>query len=322
MPPRLSRLLPDELPGYRRITLITLISLVAIIVVGATVRLTDSGLGCNSWPGCESDSLTPHSASDFHGMVEFINRLVNGVVIVITVAAVLGARRLRAERPDLYRWSLGLPVWVLGNAVVGGMVVLLHLDPVSVMGHFLVSLGAVWNAVVLYTRAHEPRAASRRPQAVGTVVTACRLLLVAATVVMVTGTIVTGSGPHAGDERADRLDFVVADVARIHGIAVMLFLGLTLAVLAMARRGDAAPVVGRRLNELLTVLVAQGAIGYLQYFNGVPALLVGFHVLGAAVLWVAVVRVHLALSAPVPAGPEDAARSAPSAAVAAQALSS
>lgn len=301
VPLRPPRLLPGDVAGYRRITLVTLVSLVAIIVMGATVRLTDSGLGCSTWPACEPDSLTPHSASDFHGMVEFVNRLVNGVVILVTGVAVLGARRVRDQRPDLYRWSLGLPVWVLGNAVVGGLVVILHLDPVSVIGHFLVSLGAVWNAVVLHQRTGEPWPASRRPLAVGSVVTACRLLLVAASLVIVTGTIVTGSGPHAGDERADRLDFVVGDVARLHGIATVLFLGLTLAVLAMARRGDAAPQVERRLVELLVVLVAQGAVGYTQYFTGVPAALVGVHVLGATLVWVAVVRVHLSLSEPVPA---------------------
>jgi cytochrome c oxidase assembly protein subunit 15 len=300
--PRLPRLLPDDLAGYRRITLVTLASLVAIMVTGAAVRLTDSGLGCSSWPSCEPGRLTPHSASDFHGMVEYVNRMITGVVMLFTVVAVLGARRLRdrAGRTDLYRWSLGLPVWVLGNAVVGGLVVILHLAPVSVIGHFIVSLGAVWNAVVLHWRAGEPGpAASRRPLAVGTLVTASRLLLVAAGLVIVSGTIVTGSGPHAGDARADRLDFVVGEVARLHGIAMVLFLGLTLAVLWMARRGDAAPPVSSRLVELLVVLVAQAAVGYTQYFTGVPAVLVGVHVLGAALVWTAVVRVYLSLSEPV-----------------------
>jgi len=295
--------------AYRRITLITLASLVAIMVTGASVRLTDSGLGCSTWPSCEPDSFTPHSASDLNGMVEFVNRLITGVVMLFTLVAVVGARRFRDERPELFRWSLGLPVWVLGNAVVGGMVVILHLDPLSVIGHFLVSLGAVWNAVVLHERAGEAAnpGGVRRPQALPTVVTATRLLLVAAALVIVSGTIVTGSGPHAGDSRADRLDFVVGDVARLHGIAVILFLGLTLAILVMAGRGDAAPLLGRRLRDLLIVLVAQAGVGYTQYFTGVPAVLVGIHVLGAALVWVAVVRVQLALSAPVGAVPPRAA---------------
>jgi cytochrome c oxidase assembly protein subunit 15 len=315
--------------AYRRITLVTLVSLVAIMVTGAAVRLTDSGMGCSTWPSCEPDSFTPHSASDLNGMVEFVNRLITGAVMLFTLVAVVGAHRMRASdrgsRQDLWRWSLGLPVWVLGNAVVGGLVVVLHLDPVSVIGHFLVSLGAVWNAVVLHQRAAErpevvaggpgdpgdsddpgsgdpggPAVAStaRRPLAVGTVVSACRLLVVAAALVIVSGTIVTGSGPHAGDAEADRLDFVVGEVARLHGVAMVLFLVLTLSVLWMARRGDAAPSVERRLRELLVVLVAQAAVGYTQYFTGVPAFLVGVHVLGAALVWVAVVRVVLALSEP------------------------
>jgi cytochrome c oxidase assembly protein subunit 15 len=289
--------------AYRRITLVTLASLVMIMVTGAAVRLTDSGLGCSTWPACEPDSFTPHSASDLNGMVEFVNRVITGVVMLFTLVAVVGARRFREERPELFRWSLGLPAWVLGNAVVGGLVVIFHLAPVSVIGHFLLSLGAVWNAAVLYERAGEPAnpSGARRALAVGSVLTAARLLLVAAALVIVTGTIVTGSGPHAGDQRADRLDFVVGDVARIHGIAMLLFLGLTLLVLAMARRGDAAPSVGRRLTELLVVLVAQAAVGYTQYFTGVPALLVGIHVLGAALVWLAVVRVELGLSEPVTA---------------------
>jgi len=294
---------------YRRITRATLASLVFIMVTGAAVRLTGSGLGCSTWPACEPDSLTPRSASDVHGMVEFVNRLITGVVMLFTAAAVLGARWLRPERPDLFRWSLGLPLWVMGNAVVGALVVWLELSPVSVVGHFLLSLGAVWNAVVLHERAGEPPAAggARRRLAIGAVVDACRLLLPAAALVVVSGTIVTGSGPHAGDERADRLDFAVGDVARLHGIAVILFLGLTLAVLSMARRGDAAPVVARRLGELLAVLVAQAGVGYTQYFLGVPEVLVAVHVLGAALVWIAVMRVWLALSEPVPATGDAAA---------------
>jgi cytochrome c oxidase assembly protein subunit 15 len=189
-------------------------------------------------------------------------------------------------------------------------VVILDLAPMSVIGHFIVSLGAVWNAVVLHARAGEPGPAPvRRALAVGTLITACRLLVVAAGLVIVSGTIVTGSGPHAGDSRADRLDFVVGDVARLHGIATVLFLALTLAVLWMARRGDAAPSVSRRLTELLVVLVCQGAVGYTQYFTGVPAALVGVHVLGAALVWTAVVRVYLSLSEPEPASPTGSSMS-------------
>lgn len=291
------------------------------MVTGAAVRLTGSGLGCPTWPTCEEDSFTPHSASDGHAMIEFTNRLVTGAVMAFTVAAVVGAARRRPRRDDLFRWSLGLPVWVLGNGIVGLLVVVLELSPISVIGHFLLSLGALWNAVVLYEKAGEPDpdpadpvdapaesdAPSRRELAVPAVRRACNLLLVAAGLALVSGTIVTGSGPHAGDESADRLDFVVGDVARLHGIAVVLFLALTLFVLWMVHQGDAAPSVERRLRVLLVVLVLQAGVGYTQYFTGVPALLVGIHVLGAASVWIAVLRVRLGLSEPItePAGAAD-----------------
>lgn len=302
---------------YRRIVVATLASLVFIMVTGAAVRLTGSGLGCSTWPSCEPDSFTPRAESGAHGMIEWANRLITGLVMAFTLAAVVGARLRRPYRPDLFRWSLGLPAWVLANALVGALVVWLHLSPISVIGHFLLSLGAVWNAVVLHHRAGMERAPTgeRRPLAVPAVAAAARLLLVAAVLVIVTGTLVTGSGPHAGDERADRLPFVLGDVVRLHGVAMVLFLALTVAVVAMVQRGDAAPVVGRRLHLLLAVLVAQAGVGYSQYFTGVPALLVGVHVLGAALVWVAVVRVQLTLSEPAPAADRVADRTADRAAV-------
>jgi heme a synthase len=293
--------LPELSPrAYRYIVAATLASLVFIMVTGAAVRLTDSGLGCSTWPSCEPDSFTPRSASDTHGMVEWVNRLITGAVGLFTLAAVVGARLRRPYRDDLFRWSLGLPAWVFANALVGALVVWLHLSPASVIGHFVLSLAAVWNAVVLYERAGEEPApdGSRRALATGSVVAASRLLLVAAGVVIMTGTLVTGSGPHAGDERADRLDLAVDDVVRFHGAAMILFLGVTLAVLWMAHDGDAGPPVLHRLRQLLVVLVAQAGIGYWQYFTDVPAVLVGFHVFGAALVWIAVLRVWLSLSEP------------------------
>jgi cytochrome c oxidase assembly protein subunit 15 len=297
-PPRIS---PS---AYRRIALATLASLVFIMVTGAGVRLTESGLGCSTWPSCEPDSFTPRSASDVNGMVEWVNRLITGAVMLFTLAAVLGARWRAPYRRDLFRWSLGLPVWVMANALVGALVVWLHLSPVSVIGHFLLSLGAVWNAVVLYDMASQepPPGVDRRAVATPRLVMTCRCLLGAAALVIVTGTLVTGSGPHAGDERADRLALTVGDVVRVHSLAMIGFLALTVAVVRMGHRGDGAPVVVQRSHELLVVLLAQAAIGYWQYFTGVPALLVGVHVLGAALVWIAVLRLWLSLHAYVPAG--------------------
>jgi cytochrome c oxidase assembly protein subunit 15 len=280
----------------------TLASLVFIMVTGAAVRLTQSGLGCSTWPSCDADSFAPRSASDLHGMVEWVNRLITGAVMVFTLAAVLGARWRRPYRRDLFLLSLGLPAWVFANALVGALVVVLDLSPVSVIGHFLLSLGAVANAVVLLDRsAREPAEEPAGRAATPGMLRACWGLVAAASVVIVTGTVVTGSGPHAGDSRADRLPLAVHSAVRVHGICMVVFLALTVWLIRRALRGDAAPVVGHRLQQLLVVLVAQAAIGYWQYFTGVPALLVGFHVFGAALVWIAVLRVLLAARAPEPA---------------------
>jgi heme a synthase len=286
---------------YRKIAAATLASLVFIMVTGAAVRLTGSGMGCPSWPNCSEGTLAPRDASDTAGMVEFGNRMVTGLVGLLTVAAVVGARRRRPFRSDLYRWSWGLPLWVMGNALVGALVVWVHLAPVSVIGHFLLSLGALWNALVLFGKAGEPDPAGdvapeRRVRAVPTVVRGCNALLVTAAGALVTGTLVTGSGPHAGDEDAERLGFDISHIARVHGLAVIAFLALTLAVLWRASRGDGDHEVQRRLRLLITVIVAQATVGYVQYFNDVPAVLVGIHILGAATVWLATLWVNLGLT--------------------------
>lgn len=291
---RLPRLSP---PAYRRLALATLVALVLVSVVGAGVRLTGSGLGCSTWPACEPDSFTPRSASDGHAMIEFVNRLINAAVGVLAIAAVVGARRREPRRPDLVRWSLAVLGWVLANGLVGAVVVWLHLSPVSVIGHFALALGAIWSALVLCQRAAEDdrAGAPRRLAATAPFVNATRALVVAAGVVLLTGTVVTGSGPHAGDERADRLALEIGTVVRAHGVSMLVFLALTVAVVRMAHRGDAAPAVVQRSHELLVVLVAQAALGYWQYFTGVPALLVAFHVFGALLVWIAVLRLSLSL---------------------------
>ena len=301
---RLPRLSPT---AFRTLVLVTLVSLVVITVIGAGVRLTGSGLGCSTWPRCEPDSFTPRSASDGHAMVEFANRMLNAVVGLLSVATVVGALRRTPRRPDLVRWAWGVFAWVASNGIVGAFVVWFHLSPVSVIAHFALALGAIWNALVLLQRAGEPDGAGerRRAEATERFVTATRILLVAAAAVLATGTLVTGSGPHAGDERADRLSLEVGTVARVHGLTMVAFLAVTVVLIRLAHRGDAGPRVAHRLHQLLVVLVAQAAIGYWQYLTGIPALLVAFHVLGATLVWIAVLRVWLALhTVGPPAGPD------------------
>jgi cytochrome c oxidase assembly protein subunit 15 len=294
--------LPTLTPaGYRRITLLALLALVVIVVTGAAVRLSGSGLGCTDWPTCEEGRLAPESVTDANAMIEFVNRTFTGVVSVAVALAVLGALRRRPPRRDLTVLAVGLVVGVAAQAVLGGMVVWYGLSPWFVMAHFLLSLVLVTDAVVLHHRAGAPEGPSR-PVVGRTARVLGWLVVAAAAVVVTTGTVVTATGPHAGDDSAERFDLALPDVARVHGTAVIVLLALVLALLRVLWRDGAPTPVTDAARVLLVVLVAQAAVGYTQWFTGVPALLVGVHVLGAVAVWVAVVRTALALrAAPAPA---------------------
>lgn len=281
--------------AYRGVTLFALVALAFIIVTGGAVRLTGSGLGCPDWPTCAADRVV--APWEYHAMVEFANRTITGIVSLAVILAVLGSVVRVPRRRDLVWLSVGLVVGVIGQIVLGGLTVLFELRPGFVMAHFLLSMVLLADAVVLHHRAARPPGPTR--SVVGSELLALgRLEVGVAALVLVLGTVVTSSGPHGGDERARRLPFLPADVTRLHGIAVMLFLALTLLALWRLRAGGAPPGLLRRGEVLLAALVAQGALGYLQYFTGVPALLVGFHIAGAVAVWVAVLRFHLAFSAP------------------------
>jgi cytochrome c oxidase assembly protein subunit 15 len=300
--------------SYRRITLVALVALVVIIVTGAAVRLTDSGLGCTSWPTCDETTVVPRW--EYHQMIEGANRFFTGVVSAAIVLAVLGSLRRRPRRSDLTWLSLGLVAGVLGQIVLGGLTVLFHLWPPLVMGHFLLSLALVTCGLVLHERSGWPEGADdarpgwavalpRRPPADPALIPLGRWLLVAGSVVVVTGTMVTGAGPHGGDPDADRLPIDILTVVRLHGIAMVVFLASTLVLLV--RLGRAGEATARRAGTVLVVvLVAQAGIGYLQYFTGVPPLLVAAHVLGATIVWMALVHQWLQLRPPVPTGAEPA----------------
>lgn len=304
----LDRLPPVSPVAFRRIALVTLVSLVGITLAGATVRLTGSGLGCSTWPTCEPDSLAPRPESGIHGMIEIGNRLVSGLVGVTSLAAVYGAHRRVPRRRDLISWSWQVFGWVVLNAVMGRFVVEHDLLPAVVIVHFLLALVTIWSAVVLHHRAAEatepasgraylsPGTDTRGQKRFGGLGMARHWLLAAAMATIFVGTLVTGSGPHAGDENAERLGLDVGSVARVHGIMSLGFLVVAIWVSWLAQQGEARRSVQERLQWLTLVLVVQGVIGYVQYFAGVPELLVGAHVLGATLVWVAVLRVWLSLS--------------------------
>jgi cytochrome c oxidase assembly protein subunit 15 len=287
--------LPHLSPGaYRRITLFALLALAFIVVTGASVRLTGSGLGCSDWPTCEENRFV--APLEYHAMVEFVNRTITGLVSLAVILAVLGSILRRPRRPDLTWWSLGLVAGVIGQIVLGAIVVKSELAPLSVIGHFLLSTVLLWNAVVLHERAGHAGTPAV-PTVAGRVVGLGRAMVATALAVTVAGTVVTATGPHGGDEHAQRLAFDIGEVVRIHTLLVWLLLGLTLGALWSAHRSRPPRAVLDRGRELVAAIVVQGAIGYAQYFTGVPPLLVGLHVVGSIVVWVAVLRFHLGLFA-------------------------
>ena len=289
---------------YRKITVGALALLTLIIVSGGAVRLTGSGLGCSDWPACENDQLV--APLETHAMIEFINRLITGLVSAIVIAAVLGSHWRVPRRADLVWLSWGLVAGVLAQIVLGGLVVLYELPPALVIGHFLLSMVLLWNAVVLLWRASdegehrgEPRV---RPHWVGNAVVALT------SVVIVTGTIVTGAGPHGGDEDAERIDVAVRDVAQIHGstvVALLVVLAGLVWWLWHRRAPDRVQMWGR---IVLGVALAQGLVGYVQYFTGVPVLLVGAHIAGAALLWIVIVFFWLNVRGPLVPAEADVAQ--------------
>jgi cytochrome c oxidase assembly protein subunit 15 len=286
---------------YRRITVVAAVLLALIIVTGAAVRLTGSGLGCPDWPNCTSGNLTPTPEVGAHGWVEFVNRMVTGLVSMAVIVSVLGALVRAPRRRDLTWLSVGLVVGVVAQALLGALVVEELLDPPFVMGHFLLSAVLLADALVLVWRAGVPDGA-RAPIVVPRAVHRIAVGIVAlASAVLVTGTIVTGAGPHSGDAgnsakvslRATRLDLPIPTVARIHGVTVTVFLGAVLLLLAVLVRTHASQLLYRRVALLLTLLVAQAAVGYIQYFNDIPAYLVGIHVAGATAVFAAATGVLL-----------------------------
>jgi cytochrome c oxidase assembly protein subunit 15 len=292
---------------YRTITLLALVAVGAIVVSGAAVRLTGSGMGCPTWPACEDGSLVPRGATGTHGWIEFVNRTFTGAVSVAVALAVLASRRRQPFRPDLTRWSWGLVIGVLAQALLGGLVVILHVTPIAVAGHYLLSAVLIANAVVLHHKAGEAEGA-QPARATPSLLRWSRSLVALGALVLVTGTLVTGSGPHGGDDAADRLPFAVITTARVHSLAVWAFLATVVFVLRGAERGDAAPDTLGRGRLLTAAVIGQGTLGYLQYAAGVPEGLVEAHVLGSVLVWIAALRFHLALTAsPAVDGPSSRA---------------
>ncbi len=270
---------------YRTFAIWALIALSVIIVSGAAVRLTGSGLGCDDWPRCSSEKLI--DVSSMHAAIEQLNRLFTGVVGAAVILAVLGAYRRVPFRSDLPTLAWLLVFGVLLNAIVGGISVLVDLHPMWVQSHFLISMFTVVIGTMLVRRAGEPDGVPRRRMVDGATEKLVWVHFALSCLAIFTGTIVTGSGPHAGDETAVRLDIKISTAAQIHGVSVVstIAVAVVLAVGTMRNRRTKV-AIQQALSRWMAIGVAQALLGYAQYFNGVPALMVGFHIVGSiGVMW-------------------------------------
>jgi heme a synthase len=263
----------------RRFAWATLVANLLLIVTGGAVRLTGSGLGCPTWPRCTDSSFTPHGTIGPHQLVEFGNRTLTFVLVAVAVATFVAARQAarQLDRPDLLRLAVVLALAIPAQAVLGGITVLTDLNPWVVSLHLVISLGIVALAVLFLHRLDHPPTAP----AVGVVPALAWTTYAATWAVLYAGTVVTGSGPHAGDASSPRNGLDPLDVSQFHADLVFLLVGLTvgLGFALRATGGDQRPVVA-----LAAVEVLQAIVGFVQYFGGLPIGVVMLHMLGAGLV--------------------------------------
>lgn len=272
-----------------------LVANIGIVITGGAVRLTGSGLGCPTWPRCTDESYVAHGELGIHGAIEFGNRLLTFVLVVLALAlwvvVLVGLVRTwrgeRAWRPFVLATvvALGIPA----QAIIGGITVHTDLNPWIVSLHLLVSMAIIGVCVVLLDELRGPdRVGSPRLASLAWAVFAVTW------VVLYLGTVVTGSGPHSGDLDSRRTGLDPQVMSHVHAAAVYLLLALTLG-LALAARRIGTPTLARAVLLLLALEVAQGVVGFVQYFTDLPEILVGIHMLGAALVSASVTWVVLAV---------------------------
>ena len=263
-----------------------------LVLTGGAVRLTGSGLGCPTWPECTPGSYTPvpHQAEgQLHAWIEFGNRLLTFALIAVALAVL--AHVFVKKRKDLRLLALGQVLGILGQGVLGGITVLSDLHPLPVAAHLLLSIILIGGATSLYDRREIGVTRIKPTDKLTANLSLFHIWLTF--IVIVLGTLVTGSGPHAGDEQARRFGFDIRSVAIIHADAVIALLGLTLALYVAVRLN---PLHRRRVLIFAAISLAQGAIGYIQYFTGIPEIIVAAHLLGATLVWIAAWRIRLGLT--------------------------
>lgn len=270
--------------GFLRLTQLSLGIVVLNIVSGAAVRLSDSGLGCPDWPTCSQHHLTPPLS--LHPAIEFSNRMVVVVLCIVVACVVITAAGRRPWRRDLVLLSVSLIGGIVAEAVLGAVVVYTKLNPYAVMTHFMVGIGLLTIAFVLVLRAGRAPGRGRTTVAPGERRIA-RMLVALLLVAIAAGTATTGAGPHAGGKGATRLPVPLADMARLHSSVVLVLGAATLLLLYRLERTRVAPATVQRGRILVAAMVGQGVVGYTQYFTHLPVVLVGMHVFGATVVWMA-----------------------------------
>lgn len=258
----------------------------AIVITGALVRLTGSGLGCSTWPECTPGSYTPtpdQPEAPLHAWIEFGNRLLTFVLILNALVLLISILRNRRELFGLGAIQI---LGILAQAVLGGITVLTGLNPATVAGHFILSIILIAAALSLRQRIYRHSPTNLITSKLTR--TLARILVILTFLVLVAGTIVTGSGPHAGDSTAERFPLDARTISWIHADLVIALLGIAIALLISIKVGEsgaARALLEKRIKVFLLASVLQGAIGYTQYFTGLPELLVAFHILGSVLVW-------------------------------------
>ncbi len=267
----------------KRLAVASLVANIVIVVTGGAVRLTGSGLGCPNWPRCTNSSFVVHGTLGAHGLVEFGNRMLTFVLAALAILTWVAAMRYSPRRPPIRRLATVLVVGVPAQALLGGLTVLSDLNPWVVALHLLLSLALIGVAVTLVRRVDEQ---DRPPQPTvpPAVVVLTRATFVSAWAVLYVGTVVTGSGPHAGDAESPRTGLHPAGVSQLHADLVFLLVGLTIGTFVAFRAVEAPERAQRAVSWLLTIELAQGLVGFTQYFTDLPIVLVALHVLGAALV--------------------------------------
>jgi len=270
----------------------------ALVVTGGAVRLTGSGLGCPTWPTCTGSSISPvpHQAQGtLHSWIEFGNRLLTVALVIASVVALVATVKWSKVRLDRrrVRWiALWQLLGIFGQAILGGITVLTKLNPIPVSGHFLLSIVLIGGGLSLRHRMLD------RPRVHALPITwnMVRVVTALAALVVTVGTLVTGSGPHAGDIQAKRYPFAPREISYLHADLVIALVCLAIGLLLIIRvseTGESKTRLTRALEIFLITSVAQGFIGYVQYFTGLPESLVALHLLGATTVWIAAWNIYL-----------------------------